>query len=91
MTSDGFCYSESELDRTKPTQQDFDTAARVLRWMESHVHLFPEEWSQEPAHDSEILNGAANRCTVYADDIITQSGDAIERQIRRGVIIDSNE
>ena len=39
------------LADTKPTQVELETAARVLRWLSDHVHLFPDAYHKDAHKD----------------------------------------
>lgn len=74
--------TETELDAMKPSQQDLDTAARVLWWMEAHARLFPDEYgeamgiSQKPV---DVLVAAANACDVDVEMLITTQAEQRQR------------
>jgi hypothetical protein len=71
------------LQRTKPTQEEMDTAARVCRWLADHAHFWPEEWATDGDPDateaSAHLNWAADQCDGASEDLITSLDEQVER------------
>ena len=64
---------KTHLKRTKPTQEDFDNAERVLQWLSDHAYAYPQEYWAEAA---QLLTRAANACHVYVNDLVTNETHA---------------
>ena len=74
--------TEAQLEASKPSQAEVDTAARVLWWMAAHPRLFPEEYGEEMGlsrQPVDVLIAAANACGVDVTMLITTYAEQMER------------